>query len=116
MRILTAHSCGRTGRGKTTRVLSNHGFSVVQKQAHSKRSVMNLNRTSPFTGSIRRVRRIGFVLIAAGLLCSNARAAGTDTVLWYEAPTTNWNEALPVGNGRLGAMIFGGVASERLQL
>lgn len=36
--------------------------------------------------------------------------------LWYRAPATNWNEALPVGNGRLGAMIFGGVNSERLQL
>jgi alpha-L-fucosidase 2 len=37
-------------------------------------------------------------------------------VLWYEKPATQWVEALPVGNGRLGAMIFGGTASERLQL
>lgn len=29
--------------------------------------------------------------------------------LWYEQPASNWNEALPVGNGRLGAMVFGGV-------
>lgn len=36
--------------------------------------------------------------------------------LWYQHPAANWNEALPVGNGRLGAMIFGGVFSERLQL
>lgn len=35
---------------------------------------------------------------------------------WYQQPAKNWNEALPVGNGRLGAMVFGGVASERLQL
>ncbi|MBN2394722.1 MAG: glycoside hydrolase N-terminal domain-containing protein [Anaerolineae bacterium] len=36
--------------------------------------------------------------------------------LWYTRPATQWTEALPVGNGRLGAMVFGGVATERLQL
>ncbi len=36
--------------------------------------------------------------------------------LWYAQPATNWNEALPVGNGRLGAMVFGGVEAERIQL
>ena len=35
--------------------------------------------------------------------------------LWYSQPSKEWVEALPVGNGRLGAMIFGGVAEERLQ-
>ncbi|MFE6633385.1 glycoside hydrolase family 95 protein [Streptomyces tendae] len=36
--------------------------------------------------------------------------------LWYRAPAEEWLEALPVGCGRLGAMVFGGVATERLQL
>ncbi|MGC9396044.1 MAG: glycosyl hydrolase family 95 catalytic domain-containing protein [Anaerolineae bacterium] len=36
--------------------------------------------------------------------------------LWYTHPATQWTEALPVGNGQLGAMVFGGVATERLQL
>jgi alpha-L-fucosidase 2 len=36
--------------------------------------------------------------------------------LWYEKPAANWNEALPVGNGRLGAMIFGNPATEVIQL
>src|SRR5271165_4084031 len=36
--------------------------------------------------------------------------------LWYETPAREWTEALPVGNGRLGAMVFGGVSRERLQL
>ena len=36
--------------------------------------------------------------------------------LWFRQPAANWNEALPVGNGRLGAMVFGGVENERLQL
>ena len=36
--------------------------------------------------------------------------------MWYDKPATEWTEALPIGNGRLGAMIFGGPASEQLQL
>ena len=40
----------------------------------------------------------------------------TDLELWYEAPAREWTEALPIGNGRLGAMIFGGGERERLQL
>ena len=40
----------------------------------------------------------------------------TDLRLWYEAPAAAWTEALPVGNGRLGAMVFGGTTRERLQL
>ncbi|HEX9784993.1 MAG TPA: glycoside hydrolase family 95 protein, partial [Opitutaceae bacterium] len=35
--------------------------------------------------------------------------------LWYRAPALVWTEALPVGNGHLGAMVFGGMAGERLQ-
>ncbi len=35
--------------------------------------------------------------------------------LWYRQPAVQWEEALPVGNGRLGAMIFGGVEKERIQ-
>jgi len=37
-------------------------------------------------------------------------------VLWYKQPAKVWEEALPLGNGRLGAMVFGGVADERIQL
>ncbi len=36
--------------------------------------------------------------------------------LWYTQPAANWNEALPLGNGRLGAMVFGDPAHEHLQL
>jgi alpha-L-fucosidase 2 len=35
--------------------------------------------------------------------------------LWYDAPAHAWTEALPIGNGRMGAMIFGGVQDERIQ-
>ena len=36
--------------------------------------------------------------------------------LWYEEPANAWEEALPLGNGRLGIMLFGGTSSERIQL
>ncbi len=41
---------------------------------------------------------------------------GNELKLWYRQPAQEWVEALPIGNGRLGAMVFGGVQSERLQL
>ena len=37
-------------------------------------------------------------------------------VVWYDSPASRWVEALPVGTGRLGAMVFGGTQTERLQL
>lgn len=37
-------------------------------------------------------------------------------LLWYDAPAKVWEEALPVGNGRLGAMVFGKYGEERIQL
>ena len=43
-------------------------------------------------------------------------ASDASSVLWYQRPAAQWVEALPLGNGRLGAMVFGGVERERLQL
>lgn len=39
-----------------------------------------------------------------------------DNLLWYDAPARLWTDALPLGNGRLGAMVFGDPVSERLQI
>ncbi len=44
------------------------------------------------------------------------QADPTELRIWFNKPAENWNEALPVGNGRLGAMIFGGIDIERLEL
>jgi alpha-L-fucosidase 2 len=44
-----------------------------------------------------------------------ARRPDSDLMLWYRQPAQEWVEALPVGNGRLGAMVFGGVPEERIQ-
>lgn len=42
--------------------------------------------------------------------------AQNENKLWYEQPASVWTEALPLGNGRFGAMVFGGVKDELLQL
>ncbi len=39
-----------------------------------------------------------------------------ELILWYNKPAKDWNEALPIGNGRLGAMIFGRAEEELIQL
>ncbi|MES2443220.1 MAG: glycoside hydrolase family 95 protein [Pseudomonadota bacterium] len=55
--------------------------------------------------------------IGLGVPPSTARAFSPNpNLLWYRAPAREWVEALPVGNGRIGAMVFGGVGTERLQL
>ena len=46
----------------------------------------------------------------------HAAEATSPLTLWYKQPATAWTSALPIGNGRLGAMIFGGVEREHLQL
>lgn len=41
---------------------------------------------------------------------------GIDDLIWYSEPAKEWNHALPVGNGRMGAMVFGDPTKERIQL
>ncbi len=53
-------------------------------------------------------------LIAVG--CESKSRNHREHVLWYDKPAQEWTEALPVGNGRLGCMIFGNPATERLQV
>ncbi|HSW01869.1 MAG TPA: glycoside hydrolase family 95 protein [Sedimentisphaerales bacterium] len=67
-----------------------------------------------------RNRWIGCVL-AMVAICATTGTANDDDAwaqlkLWYRQPAKEWTQALPVGNGRLGAMVFGGIANERLQL
>src|ERR1043166_793205 len=57
-----------------------------------------------------RVAAASLLLLAAGPLL-----AESPLTLWYRQPATLWVEALPVGNGRMGAMVFGGTSHERIQ-
>jgi alpha-L-fucosidase 2 len=54
-----------------------------------------------------------FLLITFG---SHSQDSTSKNLLWYTTPAENWDHALPVGNGRLGAMVFGDPKSERIQL
>lgn len=60
------------------------------------------------------MRTILTVIAALAVACSPGQE--NDLKLWYDEPAEHWVEALPVGNGRLGAMVFGGTSSERIQL
>ncbi|RXM45038.1 glycoside hydrolase N-terminal domain-containing protein [Flavobacterium sp. YO64] len=59
--------------------------------------------------------KIKITAICLGIFSFSATAQ-SDLKLWYDKPAAIWNEALPLGNGRLGAMVFGDPAVERLQL
>jgi len=54
-----------------------------------------------------------FAQTADEAVCGPAK---TPSLMWYDKPASQWVEANPVGNGRLGAMVFGGIKRERLQL
>jgi alpha-L-fucosidase 2 len=57
-------------------------------------------------------------LIASAYLffCQTPVIAQEKNMLWYDKPANNWNEALPIGNGYIAAMVFGTTMQERLQL
>ncbi len=57
---------------------------------------------------------IVFVILSFLVACSEEK--NSHFKLWYTQPAQNWNEALPLGNGRLGAMVFGNPATEQIQL
>jgi alpha-L-fucosidase 2 len=56
------------------------------------------------------------LLALSPLLLSLSSAAPAASALWYAQPAGNWHEALPVGNGRIGALVHGGADSELLTL
>ncbi len=55
------------------------------------------------------------LLCLAIVATSKAQESISSDKLWYDSPTDIWTEALPIGNGRIGAMIFGGVEREHIQ-
>lgn len=57
-------------------------------------------------------RLIGLYIVCACCLMAKA----DDLKLWYQQPAKVWTEALPLGNSRLGAMVYGGVVNEQIQL
>lgn len=69
------------------------------------------------------VRLTGILAISLNVTLASSQSklpglsqASVNKTLWYTSPAKAWEEALPIGNGRLGAMIFGDPVNERLQL
>ncbi|MDE5917951.1 MAG: glycoside hydrolase family 95 protein, partial [Duncaniella sp.] len=54
--------------------------------------------------------------IVGVLALSSLVSMAQEHKLWYDRPAQVWTEALPLGNGRLGAMVYGNPASEQIQL
>ncbi len=67
------------------------------------------------TGTSSDLRVIVCIFLLLSIVSTNLFSQ-KDLTLWYKTPATVWTEALPVGNGRLGAMVFGGVEQELVQL
>ncbi|MEM9659777.1 MAG: glycoside hydrolase N-terminal domain-containing protein, partial [Planctomycetota bacterium] len=60
--------------------------------------------------------RLALFTCLIAFLVPTLRGENASTVLWYDAPAERFFESAPLGNGRLGAMIFGGVNTERIVL
>jgi len=69
-------------------------------------SRLSVNMKSDFT----------FLIIGLCLLCSCDRPGDVKEKLWYKSPAEDWFSALPLGNGRLGAMVFGTLEEEHIQM
>src|SRR5271154_941600 len=53
---------------------------------------------------------------AASLVAAENKSIPSETTIWFDAPAKNFTESSPLGNGRLGTMMFGGVDDERIVL
>lgn len=65
------------------------------------------------------MKQVYFVFLLVFSCCVSAKGATSldnNQRLWYDHPATCWLEALPVGNSRMGAMVFGGTETEEIQL
>lgn len=62
--------------------------------------------------------RTSKILFTAGLITlavTSLRAQQRNLTLWYQQPAQKWTDALPIGNGHIGAMIYGGIQTEQIQ-
>jgi alpha-L-fucosidase 2 len=81
-----------------------------RQQGSSDAKTMNVRHRHFFS-------RVPLVVLATAVaFASSAIAGGQDLKLWYDKPAPKWDEAMPLGNGRLGAMVFGDPFNEHVQL
>src|ERR1700753_1722995 len=65
---------------------------------------------------VRSLRNAGVAMLVLAIAPIFTFGASPDTTVWMDAPANNFTESSPLGNGRLGAMMFGGVDEERIVL
>src|SRR5512142_2318826 len=75
------------------------------------------NHSSNVVGSGRSSLLLEMVMVGLGatLLHASTNPLST-TQLWFDKPASSFHQSFPLGNGRIGAMIFGGVNEERIVL
>jgi alpha-L-fucosidase 2 len=68
--------------------------------------------------SLTRLLPLGLLACTLMGIPASAQAPAKDSsnTLWYKSPAREWEEALPLGNGRLGAMVWGGIEREKISL
>ena len=78
---------------------------------------IRMDRTHPFLKPRTLKQLIILSVWCFAMACSGEQheVKKENLKLWYQQPAQYWTEALPVGNGRLGAMVFGGIQEERIQ-
>ena len=81
----------------------------MKQRGYSRRRFL---RDAAIAGTCLTQRRVW----AAQSAVRDAEAKASDYRIFFEQPATEWPDAVPVGNGRLGAVVFGGTARERIQL
>ena len=56
------------------------------------------------------------IIVLITIFSCNKSKETLEEKLWYKSPAKDWFSALPLGNGRLGAMVFGAVEEEHIQM
>ena len=102
------HNCDLSGAGNLRSI-------CYDKLYHDADTIVKVQQTTGLDASYRRTR-INNSWIDRATVTGKADGPKGKNILWYRQPAKIWEEALPLGSGRLGAMVFGGVADERIQL
>lgn len=91
-------------------------FFCISSTALNKSGVPSDMKSELYQETKSRSSKIGAEWADRVQLSGQATKPDGRYILWYRQPAKVWEEALPIGNGRLGAMVFGGVTDERIQL
>jgi hypothetical protein len=69
-------------------------------------------------GRVEKARQSGMkpLLEQSIEFTASEKAPNKKNTLWYKQPADSWDEALPIGNGRLGGMVYGGISKEIIVL